>query len=251
MLDTTHQIRSAAVRFWTLVRTQTFPNRTHGPVPGSSKTQNRTSLEVRGSGDSWTGSNSFEPQNFCVRLYTLLQYFYVLKSHVWILIYILYPEVVSHFKFRHSRTHFESRIFSDTHSFSESLVRPAALVLAMPTRFGACLLVFIPGESFSCPLTRFHARWLAFTPTGNNSLSCLPSVWVSSVLMLHAQPMSLVAVDTPMWFVPSWVGIWWKPVLRRLLKADLRLSNHPLSMALQVIFRVINRRNEWHGGRRR
>jgi hypothetical protein len=32
------------------------------------------------------------------------------------------------------------------------------LVLALPTSFGACLLGFIPGESFSCPLTCFHAR---------------------------------------------------------------------------------------------
>jgi hypothetical protein len=32
------------------------------------------------------------------------------------------------------------------------------LVLALPTHFGARLFVFIPGELFSCPLTRFHAR---------------------------------------------------------------------------------------------
>ena len=31
------------------------------------------------------------------------------------------------------------------------------LVLALPTHFGARLFVFIPGELFSCPLTRFHA----------------------------------------------------------------------------------------------
>jgi hypothetical protein len=79
--------------------------------------------------------------------------------------------------------------FSHTCSFSELLVCPAALILALPvpTRFGACLLVFIPGESFSFPLTRFHARSLVFTPT--SSFSCLPS-------RFHAHRLIFVPTDS-------------------------------------------------------